>query len=341
MADYTTAPPGQDGYASVGIWADSDDTLVSFNNVIEAEIGLVFEASGAEIASGSVALRVAATSQTPALAPIQLWFVPDVAPADYGPSALPGARAELLIGEILYTGQPAGTVLELVLGETYNAAHQLQIDAALSQLRTITGMASWSGRLAFTVKALTTALMHFESAETPGGAAPMLSVVELAPSQEASSLALVAKQIRKTLVSRLNSATDSPELAALSIVFEDGVWPDVMGRAIAALARGHKRGFIATHPETAPDGKQPNLRVLELHLIVVAGSKDIRESADTLDDAQEAVEFGMERDPMIGGLAPAGAVFTRAQPGVDGNGERVFGIRWITYTAQYARRRKA
>lgn len=337
MPAYTTDPPGQDGHSAGGGWSDAGMVLEASQGVFGGAIGLVFQAAGLPIESGEIRLVLDATTDVPALAVVQAWLVPQASPADYGGSHLPGARSELLIAETLTASAAPGSTITLVLGQTYNAANQPQIDAATAQLHAVTGLASWSHRLAVTVQAQTGDTLRFVASEG-AGTAPTLDVIETAP-QEVVSLAHVAKLIRETLIERLND--DSPALDALSLTFEDGSWPDIMGRAIDALGRNQRRGFIATHPETAPDPRQPSLRVLELHLVLVAGARDAKEVSDQLDDAQEAVEDAMERDPTLGGLAPAGAVFRSATPGIDGNGQRVFGVRWLTYQAQYARRRKA
>jgi hypothetical protein len=325
--------PVQDGDAALGAWNDSNAILNAKADPFGSHIGLVFDTAGLPIVSGEVRLTLDVLTDQPEVAGLQLWWVPESAPADFSVGDLPGTRNELLVAEALYTGEAPGTHVHLMLGQTYNAATQIQIDAALSQLIAMTGTAGWSGRIAFTVEALSGSTLRFEASES-AGTPPTLDVVEVSPS-EVVSLAQTAKLIRQTLIARLNA---DPTLQALSLEFED-----MVGRAIEDVNRNERRGFVGTHPETVLAGSDrhmgpTNVRVLEVLIVVAVGAKGATEAANLLDDAEEAIVRAIDSEPTLSGLVPGHLSYSQAVPAHDANGRRDYGTRAITYLARYARK---
>jgi hypothetical protein len=314
----------QDGYSSFG-WIESTDDLLASQVVLGvSNTGLIFDTTTFPVTDAKLRLRI--TNGPAGIGWMQIRWVPEAYPANYGAGALaPDSRGEALIAELLYAPGLIGTTVEFQLGATGNPANAAAVAFVYAIFKALTA-GSWR-RVALTVKFLNgeATPLTIDSSDKVGGIAPVLVTEEIPP--EIDSVSQLAKKLRAILKSRLNT---HPDVQALPMTFSQ-----LPGRPIEALAAAGFAGYIATHPEAAID-RTGEVRELEVMVLIVAGAVDAETNADQLDDAQAAVEEAIMADVTMGGLVEdmrfVGSVYA-----IDSTGQRHYGTRAITYAAPFIR----
>lgn len=188
VVTYTTDASGAQDGSDVGGWDAELDGLTLSTAFLPSTIGMLFNI-GLSFNSSGVALDPPIVSDAqlrltthpsvvvdPGLDTIEVWCVPEAAPAEYGATKLPFARAELKVSGANYVWNGVGTTLTLTIGTHTSAAATATCKDNWQTIRALSiGSHLWSGKIALSLKNLTGGFAFaFNSTESAGQSPELL-----------------------------------------------------------------------------------------------------------------------------------------------------------------------